>query len=109
MSKQWDIRELEWYGVNRVQVGDTIKNEKGLVGKVTEKYNNTVWIEPVEKPVNKPDFNYNILMLSAIICWLSSMFCWITGNLQLGVMIMNFGIYSLVSALHFKDDKNDEK
>lgn len=43
MSKQWDVRELEWYGVNRVQVGDTIKNEDGSISKVVEKYNGVIW------------------------------------------------------------------
>lgn len=50
MSKQWDIRELMWYGVNRVQVGDTVKNEDGLISKVTEKYNGVILTEPTEMP-----------------------------------------------------------
>lgn len=105
MSKQWDIRELEWYGVNRVQVGDTVKNEDGLISKVTEKYNGVIWTEPADTPVKKPDFNYGAHLILAFICWLCSMICWYLDNLQLSTMIMTLAIYFLVMSLHCKEDK----
>lgn len=50
MSKQWDVRELEWYGVNRVQVGDTVKNEDGSISKVVKKYNGAIWTDADKIP-----------------------------------------------------------
>ena len=50
MSRQWDVRELEWYGVERVQIGDTIKNEDGTISKVVEKHNGSIWTDSDKIP-----------------------------------------------------------
>ena len=105
MSKQWDVQELMWYGVNRVQEGDTVKNEDGLISKVVRKDNNVIWTEPAEMPVKKPDVNYVAHMVMGFITWICSVVCWSTGNLQLGTMIMTLAVYFLVMALHCKEDK----
>lgn len=105
MTKQWDVRELMWYGVNRVQVGDTVKNEDGLISKVVRKDNNVIWTEPADMPEKKLDFNYGAHLILAFICWICSMVCWHLDNLQLATMIMTLAIYFLVMALHFKEDK----
>lgn len=51
MSRQWDVRELEWYGVERVQIGDTIKNEDGTISKVVEKHNGSIWTDSDKIPL----------------------------------------------------------
>lgn len=96
MSKQWDIRELEWYGVNHVQVGDTVKNENGLISKVTEKYNGVIWTEPADEPVEKPvkyNFNYVGYMLLAFVNWILSLLWWYDDDLQQATLTMTFAIY----------------
>lgn len=110
MSKQWDMRDLDWYGVDGVLPGDTVRNENGFVGKVTEKYDNVVWIEPAEKPADKPvkyNFNYVGYMLLAFVNWILSLLWWYDDDLQQATLTMTFAIYFLVMALHCKDDKNN--
>ena len=51
MSKQWDAIDLQWDGIEDVQVGDTIIDEDGRISKVIEKYNGVIWTEPADKPL----------------------------------------------------------
>lgn len=50
MLKVWDVREIEYFGIENVNVGDVIINEDSSVSKVVKKTKNAIFTDVDKKP-----------------------------------------------------------